>query len=240
MAARRGFRPRRFSLQQAAHRKQVAGGLILLQQGAGLMKHGMTLAVGTVLALGGLLAPVSGSAPQGDTNLDNPYFPLKVGATWEYNNAGKKVTLKVAAIDQIDGVGKCARLEGDFGAGPVNEHVTVKEDGIYRVKSNNQDLKPHLLLLKLPPKKGDTWDINSTIQNYTVKGTMAVDEVNVKAGKSSYDTFHVKSSNLSMGGQPVELETWYAKGVGMVKQRLKLPNSDQEINLDLEKFTPGK
>jgi hypothetical protein len=191
-----------------------------------------------LLSLGVLWTPV---AANDNTAVDDirtsPYFPMKVETTWEYISAGKKIVVKVAGHDEIDGQ-TCARLETDSGGRKLVEHVTVKEDGIYRVRANGVEIKPPLLLLQLPPTEGASWTVDSTVQNFALKGKMTVGEERLTVNAKSYDAISVKSSDMVMGGQSVSTETWYAKDVGMVKQHIKLP--DYEVVLELTEFTAGK
>jgi len=204
------------------------------------MKRLIPLAAGTLLLLlGALLAPATGNDNKlADDTLVSPYFPLKVGTTWEYLSGGKTIVLKVAAHEQIDGQ-TCARLETDSG-GRVTEHLTVKEDGIYRVRANGQDLKPPVLVLKLPPAKGDSWSVDSAVQNFALKGKLIMGEEKLTVGQAEYATFSVKSSEMTMGGQGVSMESWYAKDIGMVKQHFRLPAADYDVVLELTKFSAGK
>lgn len=132
------------------------------------------------------------------------------------------------------------RIEGDSGKGVETEHITVKPDGIYRVRSNNKEINPPLLLIKLPTKKSDSWTVDSSVQNFSVKGKLTVGEEKLAVGKTEYDAVSIKSSDLVLGGQNVAMETWYAKDVGMIKQHLKMPALDYDVVLELSKFTAGK
>src|SRR5438034_10502018 len=98
----------------------------------------------TVLALFSLCA-LFGSASGGDKGdkggkaeqdlLENPYYPLKVGTTWEYIANSKKVTVKVTQHEKVGDV-LCAKLETDSGSGAViTEHLTVTNGGVYRVRA---------------------------------------------------------------------------------------------------------
>jgi hypothetical protein len=203
------------------------------------MKRVLTITV-LVFMPGVLLASANAySSNSADDPLANPYYPLQVGNTWEYLSGGKKIVVKVAAHEKIDDQ-LCARVETDSGARPVSEHLTVKEGGIYRVRANGQDIKPPFLVLKLPPAKGESWNIDSNIQNFPVKGKLTEGEEKLKVGKTQYDTVSVKSSEMVMGGKGVTMEAWYAKDVGMVKQHFRMPEADYDIVLELSTFTPGK
>jgi hypothetical protein len=199
------------------------------------MKSLLLLAATAILPLAGLLAPVAS-----DDMLVSPYYPLKVGTTWEYTSAGKKIVVKVMSHNEIDGQ-TCAHIETDASGNRRSEDVTVKEDGIYRVRANDKDIKPPVLILKLPPTKGDSWSIDSAVQNFNLKGKMILGEEKLKVGNDQdYDTLRVKSSDMVMGEKSASMETWFAKDVGMVKQHLKLPAAEYDVVLELTKFTAGK
>jgi hypothetical protein len=176
--------------------------------------------------------------------LETPYYPLKKGTTWEYKSGGKIVEVKVADHETLEGM-VCARVETTIPNGKLTEHLTVKQEGVFRVRSNGQEIKPPLLVLKfapnqLVPQKDDHWFFECMVQNYSMKGKNTVGEEKLTIGKTTSETFIVKSSEMFMGNQAVTMETWYAKDIGMVKQHLKLAAADLDVVLELEKFTAGK
>ena len=139
----------------------------------------------------------------------------------------------------------CARLETEVGGGKITEHITVKPDGIYRVRANNESIEPPLLLLKLPSgdqksASEETWFVDSKVKNFALKGKLTASEAKLTIGKEQYETIRVKSSELAIAGQLVEMETWYAKDKGMVKQHFKLASAELDVVLELQSFTPGR
>jgi len=201
------------------------------------MKHLLALTTLAALGVGLLFVPARG----GDKGLDSPYYPLKKGTTWEYVADGKKITTTVTDHEKVGDL-LCAKIETDLGGGAkMIEHVAVKDDGIYRVRANNEDIKPPFLILKLPPKKGEEWTVDSTAKGFGIKGKFSIAaEDKVKVGKTEYTAFQVKSAELKMGGQNASMEACFAKDVGMVKQQFKLPGAGLERTIELEKFTAGK
>jgi hypothetical protein len=169
------------------------------------------------------------------------YFPLKVGTTWEYLASGKKIVTKVAAHEKL-GDQLCARLETTMDGVTLAEYLTVITNekrlgsgaGLYRLVANNQEV---WLVLKTPSKVGDKWDV--ALRNLPLQGSLGILEAKqLKVGNQEYDTIVVISSNLKFAGQDVEMKTWYAKDVGMVKQSIVQPATGLVIDLELEKFTP--
>ena len=205
------------------------------------MKRILFLAA-TIVLLCTISNPLRGGNQAGEKKpaelaISSEYYPLKIGNIWEYQSGGKRIVVKVTAIETINGM-DCARVETTTDVGVVAEYLTVKSDGVYRVRANNQEVKPPLLVLAT--KKGETWTVDSMVQNYALKGKFAVGEDKLTVGKTAYDTLNVKSSDLTMGEQSAAIESWYAKDVGMVKQHFRLPAAELDIVLELEKFTPGK
>jgi hypothetical protein len=176
------------------------------------------------------------------------YFPLKVGTTWEYLANGKKIVTTVAAHEQLAEKLFAARLETTMDGVIVTEHLTVMDGGVCRILANGQKVATRIngqqvtkpwLVLKVAPKVGDKWEF--VMETLPIQGSLLTLEAKkLKVGSKEYDTFLVTSSNMKFAGQDVELKTWYAKDVGMVKQTFVQPGAGLDITLELDKFTPGK
>lgn len=167
------------------------------------------------------------------------YFPAAAGNKWEYKTTEGKVTTTIIKEEEIGGV-MCWRLEADTADGKkTTEYVHVAPDGVYRYQASGQNIVPPLLFLKLPPKPGATWEVDSKVLNKSLKGTFTLSEgeVTVPAGKYE-DVLIVKSTNFKVDGQDLPHTYYFAKGVGIVKQVVTF--AGQDIVLELEKFTPAK
>src|SRR5262249_19632821 len=127
--------------------------------------------------LAGMILLTSHSAgPAQDKSPETPYYPLQVGNTWHYKAGDTKFSQKVVKIDVIDGV-PGARLETQVdGKTVATEHLGVKEDGAYRFTLEGKRAEPPVRFLKLPPKKGDTWTVESKVGGKTVKCTFTSGE----------------------------------------------------------------
>jgi hypothetical protein len=203
------------------------------------MKRLSTL-VGVVVLLAGVELTSTAIAGDKDKLNNSPFFPLKVGTKWEYQSSGKKITVEVKAHETVGGV-LCARLETDSGGVTLTEHLTVKDDGIYRVQANGQKIEPMFLVLKLPPKDGESWKNNSTAQGFKIEADMTIkEEKKLKVLGKEFDTFKVTAPNMKVGGQDAQMTSWFDKDVGMVQQTFVLPGAGVDVKLELEKFTAGK
>src|SRR5262249_17618595 len=122
------------------------------------------------LALSPLLLLCGGAVRSADEKmLTSPYFPMEVGTTWHYRVGEARFKVKVTKHEKIGGV-MAARLEtfGDKDKLISSEHVAVTSDTdgqkIVRVASQNKPLTPPVPFLKLPPKKDQSWKIDSKIE----------------------------------------------------------------------------
>jgi hypothetical protein len=183
-----------------------------------------------------------------DKQSESPWFPMKVGTAWDYQaGIGSKCHLEIKAHEKI-GDALTARLELiKDGAVQAVENVGLTPQGICRfqfaLKKGDQAIteipKPPVLILKLPPKKGESFTVDSKAGGKTYKGTFKIDEdtITVPAG-GPYKTIRVTSQELEADGLKPTVTTWYAENIGIVKQTIT--EGGQTINLELEKFTPGK
>jgi hypothetical protein len=191
----------------------------------------------------GLVAPAGGAE---DKLPESPWYPLRVGTSWQYKAGDGKFQVRVARHEKV-GEAPAARLETvRDGKVVAVEHVGVTADGVYRydLESSRDDqklteeYKPPILLLKLPPKKGETFQTDSKASGRSYKGTFKIGEEEVKVPAGTYKAVTVTSQALEVDGLKPTLTVWYAENVGMVK--LVLGEGGQKVVLELEKFEPGK
>jgi hypothetical protein len=193
----------------------------------------------TVFTLALLLAMMTRLHAQ-DKVAESPYYPLQVGNTWSYKIKGlnQTVTTKVTKHEKVGDV-MCAVVESSADGKSQIEYVAVKDDGVYRYKGMGQTIDPPIRFLKLPAKKGDTWEIESKVGGViTVKGQGTIKEkteVTVPAGK--YKAI-VAFNDLEIVGQKLTTTYYFAEKVGMVKQTANFNGID--VIMELEKFEPGK
>jgi hypothetical protein len=119
------------------------------------------------------------------------------------------------------------------------EQVAVLKDGVYRISTAGKDITPPLRFLKLPVKGGESWTVSATSENVMLAGTFTCDVEAVKVPLGNFETLHVSSPDFQLGNEKMALDYWFAKDLGMVKQRVRVGKSN--VVLELEAFNkPGK
>jgi len=173
-----------------------------------------------------------------DKKIESAYYPLTVGNTWKYTATGdQKITVTLSKFEKV-GDEMCALLETKVGDNVgATEHIGVKEDGVYRYTFMGQKADPPVRIIKLPPKTGDTWKVQSSVgpQKLAVNYTMKEEKVEVPAGK--FSAIVTETDEFMAGPVMMSAKIWYAKDVGMVKTVMKV--AGQEVVLELEKFDKG-
>jgi hypothetical protein len=175
---------------------------------------------------------------------ETPYYPLQVGTTWHYKVGDGKFVMKVIKHEMV-GKELCALIKMEGGEG-ATEHVTTKKDGVYRYSFGTLKPKEPVLILKLPPKKGDTWTVDvktgTSEDSGTVKGKFIAGEEKIKIklmGKEKeVETVTASSDDLEADGLRIKCKYYFAKDLGMVKQEIEVAN--QKIVIELENFEAGK
>ncbi len=175
-----------------------------------------------------------------ETLRETPYLPLQKGTVWTYKIGEKGFTLTVADHEKIGSV-LCARVEMRVdGKVKTVEHLAVAEDGIYRYSIGGTRLDVPVRILKLPPKKGDSWTIDAKGPGEALKGTVKAgeeDEVKVPAG--TYKKVVTSTSDdLDANGLKCGFTYYFAAGVGIIKQQVQI--GAEKTVFELEKFEPGK
>jgi len=172
---------------------------------------------------------------------ESPYLPLKVGNAWTYQafDGQRKIALvnKVVAHEKVGDV-MCAKVETYLdGKAVANEHVAVTKDGIYRFTLNGQKLDRPAQLMKLPPKAGDEWKIDTKFGNETLTGSMKSTEEKLKVPAGTYDAFLV-SGKLETNGRTIVAASYFVKDVGIAK--IKMDYLGMSLAIELEKFEAAK
>ena len=171
---------------------------------------------------------------------ESDYYPLKVNSVWHYKIGENKFTLKATKEEKVDGKTPSVRVEmvGE-GDKPITfENIQITKDGIYRLGFEGNNANPPVKILALPAKAGDKWEVKSTIGKESLKGTFKTGEEKVKVPAGDYDTIYTECDDLDANGMKASFKQYFAKGVGMVKEVIKINN--QEVVIELEKYEPAK
>jgi hypothetical protein len=207
------------------------------------------------LLVGPLLLVAAAALSAQDKLAETPYYPLQVGTTWHYKSGDRKFTIRVVKHEKVGGV-LCARLEVvRDGKVVASEHLAVTDEGVYRHSQTASGVgqfdsksgegagkeekpEPPILVLKLPPKKGDSWRVDSKADGKVFRGGFKIDEKEIKVPAGTYQAIRVTSEDLETNGLRSVLTTYFARGVGMVKQVIQV--GDVTADIELEKFEAGK
>ncbi len=182
------------------------------------------------LMLGAFLTVTAQEAP---APVKTDFYPLTKNAVWIYKTKGVTVKMKVGNSSP-EGT-KIETLVNDKSIS--TEVIQVKKDGIYRVAI--ADIKPSkpVLLLKLPPKSGDSWEVDTKLKEQPIKCKFEVKEEKVTVPAGSYVSYVVQGKNIDINGMSAGITTWYVEKIGIVK--ILLDFGGEKSQLELEKFEPG-
>lgn len=170
-------------------------------------------------------------------------FPLAKGMKWEYeiSVAGKTKDIEQEVTKVTagkNGERAIATLTTKIEAQTITEDMSTDEKAIYRHAFNGMALETPLAIVKYPFKAGSEWKEAIKINKEEAEAkftTFKSEEVKVAAGK--YTAYPVLMEMDTMG-QKVSSKSWYADGVGMVKQEVDF--GGRKIIMELKKFTKGK
>jgi hypothetical protein len=198
-----------------------------------------------VLLVGGFLlaaGPTGAQEPKSKMP-ETPWYPLAVGTKWIYKyDDGKKCQFHVTGHEDFGGA-VCAKVELSIDGKVVSfEHVSVTKDGVFRNGFAGTKADKPVQILKLPPKKGDTWEVESkALGTESVKGKFTTDEEEIKVGDKSYKTFKVTGKDMDANGLKFSTTYYFAVDVGLVKQVIEVGEATkQTTTLELEKFEGPK
>lgn len=149
------------------------------------------------------------------------FMPLKVGNAWtykvEFGGQNLSITQKVTKIEK-KGTEEVASIDSEIMGQTITEQTSQNAKGVFRHSFQGMAVDPPIQALRLPVKKGESWDAEFTIMGQKMKATMkteAEEEVTVPAGK--YKGVIV-SMDMEFMGQKMSAKSWFAPKVGIVKQ----------------------
>ena len=153
---------------------------------------------------------------------DGDFLPLKDGAAWTYRTpGGQAIEVRIAGASLVKSQA-CRVQETVVGPQVTQEHLAVTPEGLTAFKVENAfgslEYPTPILRVKLPFKAGDTWTVRlhegGQLNEYQYR-TDGPEKIVVPAG--TFDAWKI-TATLPGGDKPATVATWYAKGVGMVRQ----------------------
>lgn len=172
------------------------------------------------------------------------YYPLTVGSRWTMELVGPEG--KAELISTIEGVDKIndkelIRLTGSInGTVIATEHLETTDKGISRNQFDGGHITPPIVLLSEPIELGKTFlqkevEMGSETMSVEVKVAEKLEKVKCPAGE--FEAVHVTVMAKPAQGEVVS-DYWFAKGVGIVKQELKL--GDVSVTTKLKSYEIAK
>jgi hypothetical protein len=201
----------------------------------GAMKLVVVPIAGLVLFLGLAKAPAAD-----DKIVESPWYPLKIGTKWHYKVGANKFSMHVTKHEKV-GDAVCGLVETSKDGNVVtSEQVGVKDDGVYRYSIAGQKPDVPFRILKLPPKNGDTWKVETKIAGQGFNGSFKLNEEDVTVPAGKYKTMHALSDGFAVPGDDggkikIVFQFWFAEKVGLVKQTIQF-GERPELVIELEKF----
>ncbi len=172
------------------------------------------------------------------------YFPLAKGNKWEYRHTKgsekSDAVIEVKEVETKDGK-TSAVLKSDLDGMTFDDRVAVGAKGVVRETIQGNQLNPPLVMLKYPVKAGEKWEQTVKAAGIALKFTSeAKDAGEVKVPAGTYKAVRVETI-LEVEGSRIEIGSWYADGVGLIKQTVTTDDGANTVaSMELTKFTPGK
>lgn len=185
-----------------------------------------------------LLGTSTAQQPMPMPVMPTPLYPLKVGNKWTYKSGPDTIEVTIKGVEKLDMENAYELVTTRNGTPEANEHIVLRADGVFRVKVAGVKAVPPIRFLKLPIKKGDTWDIVSQVGTEKLSGKFTLEEGEVLwMGKMTKATV-VKGIDLMANGQKMTLMYYFIENVGLARQVATFAGAT--ITLELNKFEAGK
>jgi hypothetical protein len=175
------------------------------------------------------------------------YYPLKAGSKWHYvgelSNGRKFMFLCQVSKIEEDAGKRLVRVETIVNGGLMSaERVYVDAGGVFRDQTDGSPVSPPECLLKYPVKEGESWTskFKNGDESVTVEAKAGkLEEVQVPAGK--YRAIAVQSE-MTGSESTVRVTTWFAPGVGIIKQSIENQGARRgfQVKRELAKYEDGK
>lgn len=201
-----------------------------------------------------IAGPLVGQAP-----ITSPYFPLEKGHKWAYlvtdhqapkAKADPKRKLIIEVVDKVIYTGKDVKdgksidvryagfvLQSTSGDKVTRDHVFVSESGVHRFQTAGTPIDPPFLFFKFGLKKlGESWDCHSTNGDKSIKGTCTLNQAEVSVPYRMGAKLQAITVSFKADDERGEIDYWFVKDVGLVKQSIKGKNLHIVLELQSENF----
>jgi hypothetical protein len=170
------------------------------------------------------------------------FYPLDLGSEWTYDINGQTVVARVTKHEKI-GEHAAGKVDSFLGKQKLSsEHIAVLADGVYRVAFDGAVADKPVMILKLPPKDGESWTVDTSISGNTIKGTARCDKEAIEVPAGKFDAFRVTGSYTVTAAdgstQTPSFTFWFAEKTGVAK--LGTGAAGSEVMLNLKSFERGK
>jgi hypothetical protein len=165
-------------------------------------------------------------------------FPMKVGTVWTYRVGENRFEIRLTKMEKIGKV-ECARMEMFVdGKSRSFEHLAIDDNVLARHTFEGKVCSPPIPILKLPPKTGEKWNVESKLDGQLFKGTLGVSEEVITVPAGRYTAQKVSGIEMDLNGQKFNVHYWFASDTGMIKLESEL--AGQKVIFELEKVAFGK
>jgi hypothetical protein len=189
----------------------------------------------------GAPAPAGAAAPAVVVG-QSGFYPLAIGSEWRYEINGKTVVARVSKQEKMGGhaAGKVDSFLEDRLLS--SEHIAVTKEGVFRVAFDGAVPTKPVMILKLPPKDGEVWAVETEISGSKIEGSARCDFEKVKVPAGEFDAYRVRGTYAVTApdgkvSNP-EFTFWFADGTGVVKLGTKSGGND--VILELQSFKKGE
>ena len=162
------------------------------------------------------------------------FVPMKKGRKWVYKQGDSEFVQTVAGTEKVGSV-ECFVLQSEVSGQKESMWIAVNAEGswLHKIRSGEvvSELPKPAQLLKYPMNKGDRWDARVPSGDLVIEyqfENAGQEEVEVAAGK--YQAWTIKMKGMA-SGQEFSGTYWYAKGVGLVRQKISSKRGEFLIEL---------
>jgi len=201
-----------------------------------------------ILTLAYIFVPFGHASAQVAVKAKSEFYPLELGHRWSYRFSDKdlpalrnakdivievereeNVVFKEPAKEgkDIDRAYVGYILKHTNGDKVSRDQVVVIDKSVQRLAVAGAKLTPPQVLFQ-PVQK---WESDSVGRLGKVHGVSTVKPDTITIGERNMPTYLVAFRSHKTDDEKVEVDTWYAKDVGMVKQTIRARNIDRTLEL---------